>query len=510
MTKQLLPAALLFLAAAAIPARPLCAQATLPQPGLQPGFEPSLPAALVDPAIAGAIAQVSPDKVQQDIAKLVSFGNRSTLSSMDKDLPPNSGVTAAADWIFAEYTRISQDCGGCLEVHRDDFVEPGTPRSRILKDTRIQNIYAVLKGTDPAQASRRVLVTGHYDSRNSDNFNTHDPAPGANDDASGVAVSLESARVLSKLKFPATIVFVAVAGEEQGLNGSRHLARLAQSENWELEAVLNNDIVGGDTTPGQTGQDKSAVRIFSEAVPGPATLDQLHTIQTLGAESDSPSRELARAIVDVDRTYFHPHSERPAPAANGHARAQFIRELPAFHPVLIFRRDRFLRGGDHSSFNAEGFAAVRFTEWQENFDHQHQTPRTATGTLQDGTQGPIEYGDFLKYVDFSYVANVARLNAASLATFAAAPGEPTEVHVLTKALDNNTELTWAPPAGAPAGTTYEILMRPTTAPDWTTLQSAGARTSLKLPISKDDTIFGVRSSDPAGHKSPAVYPMPTR
>ena len=470
----------------------------------------SIAVAPPDASIAAAIAQISPEKIQQDIAKLVSFGNRSTLSSMDTDLPPNTGATAAADWIFAELTLISQDCGNCLVVRRDDFVEPGKPKTRILKDTRIQNIYAVLKGTDPAQASRRVLVTGHYDSRNSDNANTRDLAPGANDDASGVAVSLECARTLSKMKFPATIVFVAVAGEEQGLNGSAHLAKLAKAEGWDLETVLNNDIVGGDTTPGQTGQDKNAVRIFSEGVPAPATIDQLHMEQTIGSESDSPSRELARAIADVDRTYFHLHSERPAPVANGHARAQFIRQVPAFHPVLIFRRDRFLRGGDHSSFNAEGFAAVRFTEWQENFDHQHQTPRTETGTLQDGTQGQVEYGDFLKYVDFNYVANVARLNAASLATFASAPGEPADVHVLTKALDNNTELTWSAPAGAPAGTTYEILMRPTTAPDWTSLRSAGTATTLKLPVSKDDTIFGVRSSDPAGHKSPAVYPVPQR
>jgi len=320
--------------------------------------------------------------------------------------------------------------------------------------------------------------------------------------------SLESARVLSKLKFPATIVFVAVAGEEQGLNGSRHLAKLAKAEGWDLEAVLNDDIVGGDTTPGQTGQDKQAVRIFSEGVPGPATLDQLRLIQTLGAESDSPSRELARAIVEVGQTYFHPSERRPAPVDGGHARAQFVQQIPAFHGVLIFRRDRFLRGGDHTSFNAEGFPAVRFTEWQENFDHQHQTPRVETGTLQNGTTGPIQYGDFLQYVDFDYVANVARLNAAALASFASAPGEPTDVHVLTRALDNNTELSWQPPAGAPAGTTYEIVYRATDAPTWTHLQLAGSALSIKLPISKDNTIFGVRSSDAAGHKSPAVYPMP--
>ena len=467
--------------------------------GLTPALSAQMPLtpAPADPAIAAAIAHISPDRVRADIEKLVSFNNRSTLSSMETDLPPGTGINAAADWIFAEFTRISTACGGCLEVKRDDYVEPGTPKTRILRDTRLQNIYAVLKGTDPAQSRRRALVTGHYDSRNSDTMNTHDPAPGANDDASGVAVSLESARVLSQLKFPSTLVFVAVAGEEQGLNGSRHLARLAKAEGWDLQEVLNNDIVGGDTTLGQTGQDKAAVRVFSEGVPAPATPDQIKLIQTLGEESDSPSRELARAIAEVSASYFH-STEHRAPYT-GNARSNAVRLVPAFHPVLIFRRDRFLRGGDHTSFNAEGFAAVRFTEWQENFDHQHQTPRVENGT---------QMGDFLQFVDFAYVADVARLNAVALATFASAPGEPKDVHVLTRALDNNTELTWSAPDGAPAGITYEILMRPTDAPTWTSVQATGAALTIKLPVSKDNTIFAVRSSDAAGHKSPAVYPLP--
>jgi hypothetical protein len=469
-----------------------------------------VPTAAVDPAIARAIAAISPDRIHDDIAKLVSFQNRSTLSSMDTDLPPGTGVTAAADWVFSEFTRISAACGGCLEVKRDDYTEPSNnaPLSRIIRDTRLQNIYAVLKGTDPAQAVRRVLVTGHYDSRNSDNFNTHDAAPGANDDASGVAVSIESARVLSQLKFPSTIVFVAVAGEEQGLNGSRHLARLAKAEHWDLEAVLNNDIVGGDTTPGQTGQDKTAVRVFSEGVPGPATIEQLHTLQAYGYESDSASRELARAIDEVGKTYMLP-TEAHAPAgAPGQPRSHVVRLMPTFHPVLEFRRDRFGRGGDHTSFNLEGFPAVRFTEWQENFDHQHQTPRTVMGPRQDGTRGMIEYADLIQYVDPSYTANVARLNAACLATFASAPGEPVEVHIPAGSSDNNSVLTWKAPEGAPAGTTYEVLWRPTTAPTWTNVQSAGAALTLKLAVSKDNVVFGVRSVDASGHRSPAVAPTP--
>ena len=440
-----------------------------------------------DPVIAKALTEISAQHIQATIEKLVTFKNRSTLSSAETDLPPGTGVSAAADWIESEFKRYSTECGGCLEVKRDDFTEPGAPNTRILKPTKLTNVYAVLKGTDPAQADRRVLVTGHYDSRNSDNFNTHDPAPGANDDASGTAVSMESARVLSKMKFPSTIVFVAVAGEEQGLNGSRHLAQLAKSENWKLEAVLNNDIVGGDTTPGDTMEDKSAVRVFSEGVPGPATIEQLRLIQTIGAENDSPSRELARAVAEISTTYF--------------GAATPSRAKEPFHPVLIFRRDRFLRGGDHTSFNLEGFTAVRITEWRENFNHQHQNLRTENG---------IEYGDLLKFVDFNYVANVARMNSATLATLATAPGAPQNVHVSTQGLDNDTELNWEAPAGAPAGTTFEVVWRATEDPTWTTVLSTGSETRLKLPISKDNTIFGVRSVDAKGHRSAAVYPMPSR
>jgi hypothetical protein len=457
-------------------------------------------AAPVDPAIAAALAQVSPEKIQATIARLVQFNNRSTLSSLDTDLPANTGVRAAADWIQSQFQQISAACNNCLEVKRDDFTEPGTdaPNSRIRKPTPLTNVYAVLRGTDPAQAARRVLVTGHYDSRNSDNFNTHDPAPGANDDASGVAVSLECARVLSQLKFPSTIVFVAVAGEEQGLNGSRHLARLAKSEGWQLEAVLNNDIVGGDTTPADlANEDKSAVRVFSEGVPSPTTPegspDQIRLIHSLGSDSDAPSRELARTIADVAHTYFslpnlHAHHLPATPPAR-----------QPFHPVLIFRADRYLRGGDHTSFNLEGFPAVRLTEWRENFDHQHQNIRVENG---------IQYGDLLQYVDFNYVANVARLNAAVLADLAAAPGQPQNVRILTQALDNNTELHWEAPIGAPANTTYEVLWRPTDQSTWTDSLSTGSQTSLLIALSKDNVIFGVRTVDPAGHRSPAVFPLP--
>ncbi|HLI77169.1 MAG TPA: M20/M25/M40 family metallo-hydrolase, partial [Acidobacteriaceae bacterium] len=324
-------------------------------------------------------------------------------------------------------------------------------------------------------------------------------APGANDDASGVAVSLESARALSKLKLPGTVVFAAVAGEEQGLNGSRHLAQLAKSEGWPLEAVLNNDIVGGDTTPGDTGQDKTAVRVFSESVPSAATPEQQRQMLSLGAENDSPSRELARQIAEIAPAYFAPGlGHRAAPRG---VQSMVVRQIPAFHPVLVLRRDRYLRGGDHTSFNAEGFAAVRFTEWRENFDHQHQTLRTENG---------VEYGDYLKFVDTAYVANVARMNAAVLASLADAPSEPENVKVLTTALDNNSELTWQASAFAPAGTTYEVVWRDTDELLWTHAQSAGAATHLKLNVSKDNVLFGVRAVAANGDRSLPVPPLPAR
>ena len=444
-----------------------------------------------DPQIAAALATIDPARIQTIIARLVSFGNRDTLSSMATDLPPNQGATAAADWIDSQFKEISAACGGCLEVKRDTFIE--TPQPRIPSPTRISNVYAVLRGTDPAQATRMVLVTGHYDSRATDVLDVHTPAPGANDDASGVAVSLESARALSKLKLPATLVFVAVAGEEQGLNGSRHLAQFARSQGWQLEGVLNNDIVGGNTTPGETAQDKSAVRVFSEGVPSTATPEQLRQIELLGYESDSPSRELARSIADISRTYAG------SPMLDG--RGLHAPDSINLHPTLIFRADRFLRGGDHTSFNKEGFAAVRFTEWREDFNHQHQNPRMENG---------VEYGDLLKYVDFGYVASVARLNAATLATLAAAPPPPAEVKVVTKNLDNNTTLVWQAGQGAPAGTAYRVLWRATSSPDWQHARLVSGGTTVTLPVSKDNVIFGVESVDTAGHRSVAVPPTPAR
>ena len=252
-----------------------------------------------DPRIVEALKQVSAQHIQATIEKLVSFQTRLTLSAQDPaSIAAGHGIGAAREWIKSEFERYSQDCGGCLEVKTDAFLEPAG--DRIPKPTEITNVYAVLKGGDAENAKRIVLVTGHYDSRNSDTLDASGAAPGANDDASGTAVSLECARVLSKMKFPATIIFLAVAGEEQGLNGSHHFARMAKEQGWDIEAVLNNDIVGGDKNP---QQDSSVVRVFSEGVPVAASEADLRLIRNLGGENDSPSRELARYIAEAGRAY---------------------------------------------------------------------------------------------------------------------------------------------------------------------------------------------------------------
>ena len=252
--------------------------------------------------------------------------------------------------------------------------------------------------------------------------------------------------------------------------------------------MLNNDIVGGNTTPGDRLQDKSAVRLFSEGVPATATPEQMKSMLGLGYESDSPSRELARAIAAVDATYF----------VSGGTREQ----AQSFHPVLELRRDRFGRGGDHTSFNAEGFAAVRFTEWREDFNHQHQEVRVENG---------VQFGDLIQFVDMNYVVQVARLNAAALASLAAAPPPPVEVKIEAGNLDNNSTLHWKSGAGTPVGTSYQILWRPMDAPDWTRFADAssfGQDNSAMLPVSKDNVVFGIRAMDAAGHASYAVVPYP--
>ncbi|MFZ1053736.1 MAG: M28 family metallopeptidase [Candidatus Sulfotelmatobacter sp.] len=428
---------------------------------------------VVDIRIAAALQQVSAERIRANIERLVSFGTRLTISAQDPAaIGAGRGVGAAREWLESEFERYAKDCGGCLEVKTDTFTEPAA--DRIPQPAEITNVYAVLRGTDAENAKRIVLVTGHYDSRNSDTLDTKGDAPGANDDGSGTAVSLECARVLSKLKFPATIIFLTVAGEEQGLNGSHHFAKMAKDQGWNIEAVLNNDIVGGDRS---AEQDRSVVRVFSEGLPAAATEQEIRRIRGLGGENDSTSRQLARYIFDVGRTYD-----------------------AGVTPMLVFRPDRYLRGGDHYSFNQQGFAAVRFTEFREDFHHQHQNVRTEDG---------IEYGDLTKFVDFDYVAHVARLNAATLASLASAPASPANVHLLAKDLENDSTLTWKnSPGGSASG--YEILWRATTSPEWEHVEKVGDVTRTTLKLSKDNVIFAVRAVDAQGHRSLPVVPLPER
>jgi len=425
-----------------------------------------------DPKIAAALKDVSAEQIRGSIEKLVSFGTRLTLSAQDPaSIAAGHGIGAARTWIQSEFERYSKDCGGCLEVRTDTFSEG--PADRIPQPIQITNVYALLKGTDPESAKRIVLVTGHYDSRNRDTLDTKGDAPGANDDASGTAVSLECARVLSKLKFPATIIFLTVAGEEQGLNGSQHFAKMAKAQGWDIEAALNNDIVGGNKSP---EQDFGVVRVFSEGVVAAADDKQLRQIRGLGGESDSNSRELARYIADVGRTY-----------------------QTEVKPLLIFRLDRYLRRGDHYSFNQQGFAAVRFTEYREDFNHQHQNVRIESG---------VEYGDLPKFVNFEYVANVARINAATLASLASAPAPPPKVRLDSSKLDNDTTLEWDPVVTAATG--YEVVWRATSSPEWEHAQDAGKTTRTSLKVSKDNVIFAVRAVDNEGHRSLPVVPAPER
>jgi hypothetical protein len=442
-----------------------------------------------DAEIEAALREVSPQHVREAIEKLVSFGTRNTNgSTRPEQAAQGKGIVAAREWIKSEFERYSQECGGCLEVKTDTFIQQplgDRRRDRIKGPTEIQNVYAVLLGTDPDAAKRIYLVTGHYDSFVAKQmFDLDVPAPGANDDASGTAVSIECARVLSKHKFPATLIFLTVAGEEQGLLGSKHFAEMAKKEGWQIAGVLNNDIVGGNRTPGETVQNSKVVRVYSEGMPYVAATNpmEVRAIRSAGYESDSTSRELARYIRETGSAYRKSLNKGK------------------FGPLLEFRADRFGRGGDHTSFNQSGFAAVRFTEFREDFHHQHEAVRTEKG---------IEYGDLPKFVDFDYVANVAIVNAATLASLASAPAPPAEVKIRGYSNDNNSSFVWQAAPGA-KDVAYEVVWRATTAADWEHVVNVGNVTEITVPESKDNVVFGVRAVDARGRKSVVVIPQPQR
>src|SRR5258708_4633671 len=347
-----------------------------------------------------------------------------------------------------------------------------------MHEVEIVNVVATLPGKQPESTNRVYVVSGHYDSRSLNPIVPDKNAPGANDDASGTAAVMELALVMSKYEFNATIIFMTVAAEEQGLLGARHWANQAMKNHIDVEAMLDNDIIGSSMADNGR-RDNNHVRLFAEGVPpaqpiSDAVLTQIKT----GGENDFPTRQLARAIREAAVTY-----------------------VPAMNVQIIYRRDRFLRSGDHSAFLDDNFAAVRFTEPNENYRHQHEDPRVENG---------IQIGDLLEFDDFAYIANVARVNAASLAIFARAPASPSNVEVETVKLENDTNLRWdANKKPNLAG--YRIVWRDTTSPFWGHNAWAGNDTHFTVKgLSKDNYIFGVEAVDADGHASPAVYPRPLK
>jgi hypothetical protein len=404
---------------------------------------------------------------------LVSFGTRHTLSAQDD---PNRGIGAARDWIKSEFDRIAATSGGSMTTELDSFVQPATP-PRIPQPTTITNVVATLHGTDATAADRVYIVSGHYDSRRTDVLDATGDAPGANDDASGTSAVIELARVMAKHPPEATLVFVAFAGEEQGLFGSNHFAQMAKDKGWNVQGNLNMDIIGSPNG-GNGVRDPRTIRLFSEGVPTAETAAETVRRQSLGGENDGVSRQLARYVKETGEN-----------------------EATGMNVKLIWRRDRFLRGGDQISFLQRGFPAVRFTEPNEDYRHQHQNVR-----VEDG----VQFGDLPRFVDFGYIARVARVNAVSLASLARAPVAPKDAKILTQRLTNDTELAWtANPEPDLAG--YEVVWRETTEPLWTHTRWVGNVTSATMEaMSKDNFFFGIRAVDRDGHRSPVSFPLPQR
>ena len=419
--------------------------------------------------IDAIVREISPKRMHDYVEKLVSFGTRHTMSDTKSD---TRGIGAARRWIKSELER----CGaGRLEVAYDSHVHP--VMARLSAPTEIVNVVATLPGTQAESKDRMYVVSGHYDSRVTDVMNATDDAPGANDDASGTAAVMEMACVMAKHKFDATLVFMAVAAEEQGLLGAENWAKLAKEKNWNVAGMFDNDIIGNSHSD-EGKKDASQVRLFAEGVPpGKEIPEALRTLVATGGENDTPTRQLARYVKFAGERY-----------------------VPNFKVTIVNRRDRYLRGGDHIPFLERGFPAVRFTEYAEDFSHQHQDLRTESGK---------KYGDTIEYMDFDYAAKIARVNAAALASLALAPAAPKDVRVITKNLTNKTELAWSANA-EPDVAGYRVVWRDTTAADWTGSKFVGHVTSYTSDLSKDHVCFGVQAIDKSGNISPATYPLPAR
>ncbi len=442
------------------------------------------------------IGEISPEKIHAHVERMAAFGTRHTLSATDS---PVRGIGAARRWIHSTFEAIGEEAaagagaGGArqgataVDVSFDTHIVEPDGR-RIDKTVELMNVIAVLPGSMPEARERLIYVTGHYDSINGDVMDREADAPGANDDASGVAVLLEMARVMAGRTFDATIVFMATAGEEQGLIGARLHSRAAAEEGKHIQAVLNHDIVGDPAgqfakdSP-QAAKSRTTIRVFSQGVPPAPPAVQIAQIAMMGAESDSPSRQLARYIAEVARQHG-----------------------TAIQPMLVFRNDRFLRGGDHTAFLEAGFpAAVRFTAMHEDYTRQHQHVREETN--EEGETVP--YGDLPRFVEGVFLANVARLSAATAAHLANAPSPPPEARIVAAALSTTTLLRWgACPEPDTAG--YEVVWRATTSPSWEHGKDVGAVTEFELDLHKDNWLFGVRAYDRDGFRSPVAFPTVVR
>jgi Zn-dependent M28 family amino/carboxypeptidase len=433
----------------------------LAAPSASAATNDAMPQLPVDPAIATMLANVSASDLRETDRRLVAFGTRSAFSETLNS--PSRGVFAARDYIAGRFGDIAKVAIYRMTVDLDTYVQPKDDRSP--RPVQISSVYATLRGDDPGRAT--YVISSHYDSRNSDDYDGTNDAPGADDNGSATAAVIEAARVMASSHFAGTIIFACFDGEEQGLYGSGHFAKKLAAAGVRVGADFNNDIIGAST--GHDGErTPNDVRLFSEALADDAVVRR---VDVLGNENDSPSRELARFTQETDAAYE-----------------------PAMHVNLIYRADRFLRGGDQESFTAVGFPAIRFVEQNENFDHQHQNVRTENG---------IQYGDLLQYVDFDYLARVTQLDVAALATIATAPAAPV-VTMDARALGYTTALSWQP---VPHATAYEVVWRKTYEPQWTHALSV-ATTSATIPLSKDDWLFGVRSVDAAGHRSVVSFPTP--
>ena len=424
-----------------------------------------------DPEIAAMVKEISPDSLKAYIAKLVSFGTRSTLSSTtDK----KRGVGAAREWVVQHFNDFAKNSNGRMIAYVDTTTIPADGR-RVNVATNLGNAMAILKGTD-SNDDRIYIISGHLDSRVTDVMNRTADAPGANDDGSGVAAVLECARIMSKHSFPATIIFVAVSGEEQSLLGSTFLANEAKSKNWNIDAMLNNDIMGSNNSNETNIIDNTRLRVFSEGISVLDTGRVLSNVRSLGLENDSRSRQLARYVKETGERY-----------------------VDNLEVVMIYRSDRFLRGGDHTPFLQKGYAAVRLTEMNENYNHQHQDLRSDKG---------IVYGDLPEFMDFEYLRKNTGINLASLANLAKAPSMPQDVRVEVRNLTNSTTLNWKAPKNGKTQA-YYVLMRETASPVWQK-KIFTTETTITLPYSKDNYFFAVQSINDTGNESLPVVPTAGR